>query len=124
MTTITIEGIKVYAYHGHLKEEAILGGHFNVNVWVEVNTDIVEESDELTDTLDYVKVISIIKEQMLIRSNMIEVPTARIAKKILKEKNVLKVTVELEKISPPVDAVFKKISAKKTLAKSNFSSIT
>ena len=48
MTTITIEGIKVYAYHGHLKEEAILGGHFNVNVWIEVNTDIVEESDELT----------------------------------------------------------------------------
>ena len=72
MTTITIEGIKVYAYHGHLKEEAILGGHFNVNVWIEVNTDIVEESDELTDTLDYVKVISIVKEQMLIRSNMIE----------------------------------------------------
>ena len=89
MTTITIEGIKVYAYHGHLKEEAILGGHFNVNVWIEVNTDIVEESDELTDTLDYVKVISIVKEQMLIRSNMIEVPTARIAKKILKEKNIV-----------------------------------
>ena len=82
------------------------------------------KTTQILNAVDYVKVISIVKEQMLIRSNMIEVPTARIAKKILKEKNVLKVTVELEKISPPVDAVFKKISAKKTLAKSNFSSTT
>ena len=70
--TIAVEGIKLYAYHGHLKEEAVLGGHFCVSVWIDVNTEIVEETDNLTDTLDYVRVINIVKEQMLIRSNMIE----------------------------------------------------
>ena len=114
----------MYAYHGHLKEEAVLGGHFSVSVWVDVNTEIVEETDNLTDTLDYVRVINIVKEQMLIRSNMIETPTARIAEKIIKEKNVLKVTVEVQKISPPVDAVFNKISAKKSLVKPNISKST
>ena len=34
MGLITVEGIRVFAYHGHLPEEAILGGHFIVNVWV------------------------------------------------------------------------------------------
>ena len=75
MMTIAVEGIKLYAYHGHLKEEAVLGGHFCVSVWIDVNTEIVEETDNLTDTLDYVRVINIVKEQMLIRSNMIETPT-------------------------------------------------
>ena len=124
MMTIAVEGIKLYAYHGHLKEEAVLGGHFCVSVWIDVNTEIVEETDNLTDTLDYVRVINIVKEQMLIRSNMIETPTARIAEKIIKEKNVFKVTVEVQKISPPVDAVFNKISAKKTLVKPNISTST
>ena len=43
MMTIAVEGIKLYAYHGHLKEEAVLGGHFSVSVWVDINTEIVEE---------------------------------------------------------------------------------
>ena len=28
MGLITVEGIRVFAYHGHLPEEAILGGTF------------------------------------------------------------------------------------------------
>ena len=30
MGIISVEGIRVYAYHGHLPEEAVLGGHFIV----------------------------------------------------------------------------------------------
>jgi dihydroneopterin aldolase len=117
MALITVEGIKVYAYHGHLKEESILGGHFLVNVWVDVNTNKVEGSDNLADTIDYVKIIKLVKEQMLIRANMIEVPANKIAEKIIKENNVIKVTVELEKVRPPVPAEFKKISVTKTIVK-------
>ena len=117
MALITVEGIKVYAYHGHLKEESILGGHFLVNVWVDVNTNKVEGSDNLEDTIDYVKIIKLVKEQMLIRANMIEVPANKIAEKIIKENNVTKVTVELEKVQPPVPAEFKKISVTKTIVK-------
>ena len=44
MSLITVEGIRVYAYHGHLPEEASLGGHFIINVWVETDTSQVEVS--------------------------------------------------------------------------------
>ena len=110
MGLITVEGIRVFAHHGHLPEEAILGGHFIVNVWVEADTTEVEKTDDLNDTVDYVKIIDIVKEQMAIRSNMIEHPAKRIVDAILPLNKVQKVTVEVEKIQPPIDAAFDKIS--------------
>lgn len=110
MGLITVEGIRVFAYHGHLPEEAILGGHFIVNVWVTADTSEVEASDDLNDTVDYVKIIEIVKEQMAIRADMIEVPAKRIVDAILSLHKVQKVKLELEKIQPPIDATFDKIS--------------
>jgi dihydroneopterin aldolase len=110
MGLITVEGIRVFAYHGHLPEEAVLGGHFIINVWVEADTTEVEKTDDLKDTVDYVKIIDIAKEQMAIRSNMIEHPAKRVADAILRLHKVQKVKVEVEKISPPIDADFDKIS--------------
>ena len=110
MGLITVEGIRVFAHHGHLPEEAVLGGHFIVNVWVEADTTEVEKTDDLNDTVDYVKIIEIVKQKMAIRANMIEVPAKRIVDAILPLHKVQKVKVEVEKIQPPIDATFDKIS--------------
>ena len=110
MGLITVEGIRVFAYHGHLPEEAVLGGHFIINVWVESDTVEVEKTDDLKHTVDYVKIIAIVKEQMAIRSNMIEHSAKRIVDAILTLHKVQKVSVELEKVLPPIDATFDKIS--------------
>ena len=110
MALISVEGIRVFAYHGHLPEEAKLGGHFIVNVWVTVDTSEVEKTDDLNHTVDYVKIIEIVRDQMAIRSDMIEHPARRIVDTILPLNKVQKVKVEVEKISPPIDATFDKIS--------------
>jgi dihydroneopterin aldolase len=110
MGLITVEGIRVFGYHGHLPEEAVLGGHFIVNVWVEADTSEVEKTEDLNHTVDYVKIIAIVKEQMAIRSDMIERPARRIVDAILPLNKVQKVTVEVEKIQPPINAPFDKIS--------------
>jgi len=110
MGLITVEGISVFAYHGHLPEEAVLGGLFVVNVWVTVDTSEVEKTDNLKDTADYVKIIDIVKEKMAIRANMIEVPAKRISDAILTLNKVQKVKVEVEKKVPPINASFDKIS--------------
>ena len=110
MGLITVDGIRVFAHHGHLPEEAILGGHFIVNVCVEADTSFVEKSDNLNDTVDYVKIIEIVKEQMAIRAEMIEFVAKRIVDAILSLKKVKKVQVEVEKNNPPIDAAFEKIS--------------
>lgn len=110
MGLISVKGIRIFAYHGHLPEEAVLGGHFIVNVWVNSDTSKVEQTDDLNDTVDYVKIIEVVKEQMGLRANMIEVPAKRIVNTILKLNKVQKVKVEVEKIQPPIDATFDKIS--------------
>ena len=110
MGLITVEGIRVFAHHGHLPEEAKLGGHFIVNIWVTTDTTKVEKSDDLSDTVDYVKIIEIVKQQMAIRSDMIEHPARRIVDAILPLQKVQKVKVEVQKITPPIDATFDKIS--------------
>lgn len=110
MGLITIKGIRIFAYHGHLPEEAKLGGHFIVNIWVTVDVSEVEKTDNLNDTVDYVQIIEIIKKDMSLRANMIEVPAKRIVDSILKLDKVQKVKVELEKVQPPIDASFDKIS--------------
>ena len=110
MGLITIEGSMVFSYHGHLPEEGVLGGHFMVSVWVTANTDEVEKTDNLKHTVDYVRIIEIVKKQMAIRSKMIECPAARIVTEILSLHKVQKVKVEVEKIQPPIDATFDKIS--------------
>ena len=110
MGVISVEGIKVFAYHGHLPEEAILGGHFIVNVWVNADTNEVEKTDDLNSTVDYVKIIEIVKQQMAIRADMIEVPAKRIVDAVLSLNKVQKVKVEVEKSQPPINATFDKIS--------------
>lgn len=110
MGLITVEGIRVFGYHGHLPEEAKLGGHFIINVWVTADTSEVEKKDNLKHTVDYVRIITIVKEQMAIRADMIEVPAKRIVDAILSLCKVQKVRVEVEKMQPPIDATFDKIS--------------
>ena len=100
MGLITVEGIRVFAYHGHLPEEEILGGHFIVNVWVNADTYEVETTDDLKDTVDYVKIIEIVKEQMAIRADMIEVPAKRIVDVILSLNNKIQKLCRVRKYSP------------------------
>ena len=47
---------------------------------------------------------------MAIRANMIEVPAKKIVNAILLLKKVQEVKVEVEKIQPPINATFDKIS--------------
>ena len=110
MGLISIEGIRVYAFHGHLKEEAILGGHFIVSVWLEIDTSDVVKTDNLNDTVDYVKIIEIVEKKMSVRADMIEVPAQKIVDEILLLEKVKKVKVEIEKNEPPINSVFDKIS--------------
>ena len=110
MGVIKIKGIKVYAHHGDLKEEQKLGGHFLVDVLLKFDCLKVQKSDDLSDTVDYVKVVEIVESLMQTPSKMLEHAAGRIANKLCELKNVSSVEVEVEKMSPPINANFKKIS--------------
>jgi len=101
---IEVTGIKVYAYHGCMDEEAKIGGHYLVDV--QINTDFTASfiSDDLVDTVDYVAINSIVKQEMAIRSKLIEHIGSRILKRFKKEvTGIQSATIKVIKLRPPID---------------------
>ncbi len=78
MGVIEVIGIKVFAYHGCLEEESIIGGDYVIDVRVEGDFSEAERMDDLGSTVDYGVVAAIVREEMAIRSRLIEHVTTRL----------------------------------------------
>ncbi len=103
MGVIKLKNIKVYAYHGCLIEEKKIGSDYRVDL--KVNADLSESaiSDKLSETVDYVHLNHIVKEEMAIRSKLLEHVAERILVRILNELPLVdKATVDVSKINPPI----------------------
>ena len=108
--TIAVEGIKLYAYHGCLDEEALIGGHYIVDVYMQTDFSEVAKTDDLTKTIDYCAVYEIAKKEMAIRSKLIEQVAVRIHTNILTNlKGIIKAKVRLTKLSPPMNGNVEKV---------------
>lgn len=111
MHKIIVEGIKVFAYHGCLEEEAKIGTHYTVDVWMETDFSEAAKTDDLTKTIDYVTVYDIVKKQMAIRSKLIEQVGQRIVDELKNEFNALqKLEVKVTKHNPPMNGNVEKVS--------------
>jgi dihydroneopterin aldolase len=111
MDKIMVEGIKLYAYHGCLDEEARIGTNYRIDVTVWGNLTPASLSDDLADTLDYVIINRIVKEEMLIRAKLIEQVAQRILNRLLDEMPpVAKAKVKLSKLSPPINGDVESVS--------------
>jgi dihydroneopterin aldolase len=103
MGIIQVNNIKLYANHGCLDEEEKIGSEYRVDVEVKANLRKSSKTDDLTDTVDYVHLNHIVKEEMAIRSKLLEEVTQRILNRFFKElKMVQKATVSVAKINPPI----------------------
>jgi 7,8-dihydroneopterin aldolase/epimerase/oxygenase len=103
MGVIQVNNIKLYAYHGCLDEEAKIGSEYRVDVAVKVNLKKSSKTDELTDTVDYVHLNHIVKEEMAIRSKLLEEVAQRILDRFFKEHSMVKkAKIAVAKINPPI----------------------
>lgn len=103
MGTIQVNNIKLYAYHGCLDEEAKIGSEYRVDVTVKADLKKSAKTDNLADTVDYVHLNHIVKEEMAIRSKLLEEVAQRILNRFFKEIKMLrKATVSVAKINPPI----------------------
>jgi len=103
MGIIKVKNIRVYAYHGCLIEEGKIGSDYRVDLTVRADLSKSAISDNLSDTVDYVHLNKIVKEEMAIRSKLLEEVAKRILDRILIEINIVKkVTVAVSKLNPPI----------------------
>ncbi len=103
MSTISIEGMEFFAYHGCFAEEQIIGTKFKIDLFLEVNTSKAEISDDLHDTVNYQTVYELIKAEMKIKSKLLESVGKRILDKIkLTFPEVEKSKIKIRKLNPPL----------------------
>tara|TARA_B110001454_G_C12344336_1_gene277425 strand:- start:126 stop:482 length:357 start_codon:yes stop_codon:yes gene_type:complete len=103
MGTIQVNNIKLYAFHGCLDEEAKIGSEYKVDVEVKADLKKSSKTDALIDTVDYVHLNLIVKEEMAIRSKLLEEVAQRILDRTFKEISMVKkAKVSVAKINPPI----------------------
>jgi dihydroneopterin aldolase len=107
---ITVEGIKIYAFHGCLEEEAKIGGHYIVDVYVETNFSKGAIEDELEYTIDYVWINQVVQEEMAIRSKLIEAVGQRIIDRLKNNSKDARYKVLIRKMSPPINGDVNSVS--------------
>jgi len=120
MGIIKVENIRVFAHHGCLKEETKIGSDYRVDLKVEANLQTSADSDKLSDTIDYVFLNRIVREEMNIPSYLLETVGKRILNRIFKEdKLVKKATVWVSKLNPPIGGDVEKVTIKMTDKRKN-----
>ncbi len=103
MGLIQIENMEFYAFHGHFKEERIVGNKFLVDLNIETDMKIPAESDNLKDAVNYQRIYDIVKSQMGMKSHLLEHIAGRILNAIYAEMDgIEKVTIKISKMNPPM----------------------
>lgn len=113
MGIIKVENIRVYAHHGCLQEETKIGSEYQVDLKVTADLQPSANSDKLSDTVDYVLLNRIIKEEMQVPSYLLETVAKRILNRIFSEDQLVKkATVWVSKINPPIGGDVEKVTIK------------
>lgn len=100
---IKLRNIKVFAYHGCLDEEGKIGSDYRVDLTVKGDLSHSAKTDALADTIDYVHLNKIVKQEMAIRDKLLETVAERILNRVLEELQLVqKVKVDVSKINPPI----------------------
>ena len=101
MGLIQIENMEFYAFHGHFKEEQIVGNKFFVDLTIETDLKKPSETDNLKDAVNYQQAYQIVKKQMEKKSYLLENIAGRILNAIHTEMSgIKKVTVKVAKMNP------------------------
>jgi 7,8-dihydroneopterin aldolase/epimerase/oxygenase len=115
MGIIKVENIRVFAYHGCLKEETKIGSDYRVDLEVKAGLKTSAKTDKLSDTVDYVFLNRIIKEEMAKPSYLLETVAKRILNRIFSEDAMVKkATVLVSKLNPPIGGDVEKVTIKMT----------
>ncbi len=115
MGIIKVENIRVYAYHGCLKEETKIGSDYRVDIEVKAGLKKSAKTDELKDTVDYVFLNKVVKEEMKIPSKLLETVARRILDRFFEEDVMIKkATVSISKLNPPIGGDVEAVTIKMT----------
>lgn len=102
---ITLNSLRIHAYHGVGTQETIVGNEFIINARLKVDISKPGKSDTVEDTVSYADVFNIIKSEMQTPSKLLEHVAYRIVKQLFKEFEAIEeINLSLNKNNPPMGA--------------------
>ncbi|MCK5782299.1 MAG: dihydroneopterin aldolase [Flavobacteriales bacterium] len=111
MSKILIENIKIYAFHGCLKEENKIGSDYLIDLEVDLDYSKASKNDDLNFTVSYADINIVVHEEMAIVSCLLEHVAQRIMDRVLNDfPKIKKVKIKLSKINPPMGGDVEKVS--------------
>ncbi len=104
-SSIFLDSVHLYAFHGVMEQERSVGGWFTVSVRVQYDFSRAMETDDVSDTLSYADLLQVVKREMAQPSQLLEHVAGRIARALINEfPGVEAVKVTLVKQNPPMGA--------------------
>ncbi|HKL37248.1 MAG TPA: dihydroneopterin aldolase [Bacteroidales bacterium] len=111
MGEIHLEDMEFYAFHGHFKEEQIVGNRFLVNLTLKTDMVKAGQSDNLEDALNYQTAYEIVQEEMNKKSHLLEHIARRILDALYKRFDTLKhAHIKVSKMNPPMGGKMESVS--------------
>jgi dihydroneopterin aldolase len=103
---LLLEGLQFFGHHGDVEAERALGGRVDVDVEIRTDLSRAGSSDELHDTVDYVRCYEAVRRVVETRQhNLLEKVAEEIAGALLSDERVTSVRVRVAK-QPPLAGIF------------------
>lgn len=102
-TSVKLNDMRFYAYHGVLPQETKVGNYYVVNLHIDADLSSACESDDVNDTVNYAIIYDLVKAEMEKPSKLLEHLAMRILKSIKESfPHILYIEVRLAKNNPPI----------------------
>ena len=111
MSIISIDGMEFHSYHGCFPEEQHIGTKFIIDFYLEADTTEAESTDDLSKTINYQSVYTLVKYEMEVNSRLIENVGRRILDSIMKAFPEIRFAeICLSKMNPPLGGKVESVS--------------
>lgn len=105
-TTVTLDAIRCYAYHGVLEQERVVGGDYTVSLRLKLgDASLAVEHDQLEGTVNYAEVYALVQREMHQPSALLEHVAGRILRALFASFPLIEeAEVSVRKVNPPMGA--------------------
>lgn len=102
---IEINNLKIQAFHGVLPQERIVGNLYTVDLIITTDFQDAMQSDKLDDTISYADAAEVIRQEMLVPSQLLEHVGGRIIKHLQQNwgDKIKGIDLRIAKLSPPIE---------------------
>ncbi|MCR5395686.1 MAG: dihydroneopterin aldolase [Bacteroidales bacterium] len=102
-TIITVNNLRIYAFHGVLDQEHSVGNEYRIDCSIEADVSRAMQTDQVTDTISYAEVIELIQREMHQPSALLEHVAGRIISALQQRwPDIAHIDLNLSKVKPPV----------------------